>query len=129
MKSTVETLSPTRVRLAVEVTFDEIKPSFDAAFKRIGESIRVPGFRPGKAPTRIIEQRVGRGAVLEEAVNDALPKAYSEAIRETGVQALGQPEIEVTNLDDGQTLSLHRRGRRPSRVQPAAARLDRGHGR
>ncbi len=106
MKSTVETLSPTRVRLAVEVTFDEIKPSFDAAFKRIGESIRVPGFRPGKVPTRIIEQRVGRGAVLEEAVNDALPRAYSEAIRETGVQALGQPEIEVTNIDDGQTLSF-----------------------
>ncbi len=106
MKSTVETLTPTRVRLAVEVSFDELKPSLDAAYKRIGENIRVPGFRPGKAPARIIEQRVGRGAVLEEAVNDALPKAYSEAIRETGVQALGQPDIEVTNLDDGQSLSF-----------------------
>jgi trigger factor len=88
------------------VSFDEIKPSLDAAYKRIGESLRVPGFRPGKAPARIIEQRVGRGAVLEEAVNDALPKAYSEAVRETGVRTLGQPDIEVTNLDDGQSLSF-----------------------
>ena len=106
MKSTVENLTPTRVRLAVEVSFDELKPSFDAAYKRIGASIRIPGFRPGKAPARIIEQRVGRGAVLEEAVNDALPKAYSEAVRESGVRAMGQPEIEVTNLDDGQSLSF-----------------------
>ena len=88
------------------MSFDELKPSLDAAYKRIGASIRVPGFRPGKVPARIIEQRVGRGAVLEEAVNDALPKAYSEAVRETGVQALGQPDIEVTNLDDGQSLSF-----------------------
>jgi trigger factor len=106
MKSTVETLTPTRVRLAVEVSFDELKPSLDAAYKRIGENIRVPGFRPGKVPSRIIEQRVGRSAVLEEAVNDALPRAYSEAVRETGVQTLGQPDIEVTNLDDGQSLSF-----------------------
>jgi trigger factor len=106
VKSTVENLTPTRVRLAVEVSFDELKPSLDAAYKRIGESMRVPGFRPGKAPARIIEQRVGRGAVLEEAVNDALPKAYSEAVRETGVRTLGQPDIEVTNLDDGQSLSF-----------------------
>ncbi|MBV9592676.1 MAG: trigger factor [Actinobacteria bacterium] len=106
MKSTVETLSPTRVRLAVEVPFDELKPSLDAAYKKIGASIRIPGFRPGKAPSRIIDQRVGRGAVLEEAVNDALPKAYSEAVRDTGVRALGNPDIEVTNLDDGTSLSF-----------------------
>jgi trigger factor len=106
VKSTVETLTPTRVRLAVEVSFDELKPSLDVAYRKIAESIRVPGFRPGKAPARIIDQRVGRGAVLEEAVNDALPKAYSEAIRETGIRALGQPDIEVTNLDDGNSLSF-----------------------
>jgi trigger factor len=106
VKSTVETLTTTRVRLAVEVGFDELKPSLDAAYQKIGASIRVPGFRPGKAPARIIDQRVGRAAVLEEAVNDALPKAYTEAVRETGVKALGQPDIEVTNLDDGQSLSF-----------------------
>ena len=106
MKSSVENLGPTRVKLAVEVPFDELKSSLDAAYKKIGSQIRIPGFRPGKAPARIIDQRVGRAAVLEEAVNDALPKAYDEAVVESGVKALGQPEIEVTNLDDGTSLSF-----------------------
>ena len=106
MKSSVENLGPTRVKLAVEVPFDELKSSLDAAYKKIGSQIRIPGFRPGKAPARIIDQRVGRAAVLEEAVNDALPKAYNEAVVESGVKALGQPEIEVTNLDDGTSLSF-----------------------
>ncbi len=106
MKSSVENLGPTRVKLAVEVPFDELKPSLDAAYKKIGSQIRIPGFRPGKAPARIIDQRVGRAAVLEEAVNDALPKAYNEAVVEAGVRALGQPEIEVTNIDDGTSLSF-----------------------
>ena len=106
MKSSVENVGPTRVKLAVEVPFDELKSSLDAAYKKIGSQVRIPGFRPGKAPARIIDQRVGRSAVLEEAVNDALPRAYSEAVRESGVHALGQPEIEVTNLDDGTSLSF-----------------------
>ena len=106
MKSTVETLGPTRVRLAVEVPFEELKPSFDAAYKKIGAQVRIPGFRPGKAPARIIDQRIGRAAVIEEAVNAALPKAYGEAVRESGVRALGQPDIEVTSLDDGKQLAF-----------------------
>jgi trigger factor len=106
VKSTVENVGPTRVKLAVEVPFDELKPSLDAAYKEIAKQVRIPGFRPGKAPARIIDQRVGRAAVLEQAVNDALPRVYSEAVRESGVRALGQPEIEVTNLDDGQSLSF-----------------------
>ncbi len=106
MKSSVENVGPTRVKLAVEVPFDELKSSLDAAYKKIGSQVRIPGFRPGKAPARIIDQRVGRSAVLEEAVNDALPRAYSEAVRESGVHALGQPEIEVTKLDDGTSLSF-----------------------
>ncbi|HEX8092301.1 trigger factor [Jatrophihabitans sp.] len=100
MKSSVENLSPTRVKLAVEVPFDELKSSLDEAYKAISSQVRVPGFRPGKVPARIIDQRVGRAAVLEEAINKALPKAYSDAVRETGVKALGQPEIEVTDLQD-----------------------------
>jgi trigger factor len=100
VKSTVENLSPTRVKLAVEVPFDELKSSLDEAYKAIASQVRVPGFRPGKVPARIIDQRVGRAAVLEEAINKALPKAYSDAVRETGVKALGQPDIEVTNLED-----------------------------
>ena len=69
VKSAVETLNPTRVKLTVEVPFDELKPSLDAAYKTIGSQINVPGFRAGKVPARIIDQRVGRGAVLQEAVN------------------------------------------------------------
>ncbi|MFL6162823.1 MAG: trigger factor [Jatrophihabitantaceae bacterium] len=100
MKSSVENLSPTRVKLAVEVPFEELKSSLDEAYRSIAAQVRVPGFRPGKVPARIIDQRIGRAAVLEEAINKALPKAYSDAVRETGVKALGQPEIEVTQLED-----------------------------
>jgi trigger factor len=100
VKSSVENLSPTRVKLAVEVPFDELKSSLDEAYRSIAAQVRVPGFRPGKVPARIIDQRIGRAAVLEEAINKALPKAYSDAVRETGVKALGQPDIEVTQLED-----------------------------
>lgn len=106
MKSTAENLSPTRVRLSVEVPFEELKPSLDAAYKKIGGQIRVPGFRPGKVPARIIDQRVGRGAVLQEAVNEVVPRSYVEAAREHEVKALGQPDIEVTKLEDNDTLNF-----------------------
>jgi trigger factor len=106
LKSTVETLSPTRVRLAVEVPFDELKPSLDKAYASIAKQVRVPGFRPGKAPARIIDQRIGRAAVLDEAVQDAVPRAYSEAVRENDVRVLGQPQIELTKLEDGDLLAF-----------------------
>jgi trigger factor len=106
VKSTVENLSPTRVRLAVEVPFDDLKANLDAAYKAIAAQVRVPGFRPGKVPTRIIDQRVGRGTVLQEAVNEALPGLYGEAAREHELQPLGQPEIDITNLDDSAEGSL-----------------------
>lgn len=106
MKSDVETLSPTRVKLTVEVPFEELQPSMDAAYGRIAKSVNVPGFRKGKVPARIIEQRFGRGAVLEEAVNDALPKAYDEAIATHSIVPVGRPEIDVTELEDGQSLTF-----------------------
>jgi trigger factor len=106
VKSTVENLSPTRVRLAVEVPFGELQPGVDAAYKKIASSVRVPGFRPGKVPARVIDQRVGRSAVVEEAVNNALPGIYTEAAREHELKPLGQPEIDVTNLEDGVSLSF-----------------------
>jgi trigger factor len=106
VRSTVETLGPTRVRLAVEVPFDELGASLDRAYKSIGQQVRVPGFRPGKVPARIIDQRVGRAVVLDEAVQDAIPRAYSEAVRDNEVRAIGQPEIEVTKLDDGDSLAF-----------------------
>ena len=108
VKSAVETLNPTRVKLTVEVPFDELKPSLDAAYKKIGSQINVPGFRVGKVPARIIDQRVGRGAVLQEAVNDALPRFYGQAVEENKIRPLGQPEVDVTEVpaDEGQDLKF-----------------------
>ena len=110
MKSTVENLSPTRVRLAVEVPFDDLKPDVDKTYKEFAKQVRVPGFRPGKVPARIIDQRVGRGAVLQEAVNAALPKLYGDAAREHELHPLGQPEIsnfsDLDSLTDGSSFSF-----------------------
>ena len=104
MKSAVETLSPTRVKLIVEVPFDELKPDLDKAYQTIGSQIQIPGFRKGKVPARIIDQRVGRGAVVQEAVNEALPRFFAEAVDTEGIKAIGQPEVDVTAvpLEDGQ---------------------------
>ncbi|MBD2758444.1 trigger factor [Yimella sp. cx-573] len=96
MKSAVETLNPTRVKLTVEVPFEELKPSLDAAYAAIGNQVQIPGFRKGKVPARIIEQRFGRGAVVGEAINEALPQFYGQAIEENNLQPLGQPEVDVT---------------------------------
>lgn len=104
MKSTVEQLSPTRVRITTEVPFEELKPDFDRAYKELAKQVRLPGFRPGKAPAKLLEARIGRGAVLEQVVNDALPARYSEAVTTTDVKPLGQPEIEVTKIEDGEEL-------------------------
>ncbi|MFD5429699.1 trigger factor [Streptomyces sp. NPDC127084] len=106
MKSAVETLNPTRVRLTVEVPFEELKASLDAAYKKINQQVTVKGFRKGKIPARVIDQRFGRAAVLEEAVNDALPKFYTEAVNEAEINPLGQPEVDITELKDGETLNF-----------------------
>ena len=100
MKSAVETLNPTRVKLTIEVPFDELKPSLDAAYKTIGSQVQIPGFRRGKVPARIIDQRVGRGAVIEEAVNEALPRFYGQAVDESKIRPLGQPTVDVTGVPD-----------------------------
>jgi len=106
VKSAVETLNPTRVRLTVEVPFEELKSSLDAAYKKINQQVTVKGFRKGKIPARIIDQRFGRGAVLEEAVNDALPKFYTDAVNEAELNVLGQPEVDITELKDNELLSF-----------------------
>ncbi|MDT3397211.1 trigger factor [Streptomyces sp. B1866] len=106
MKSAVETLNPTRVRLTVEVPFEELKPSLDAAYKKINKQVTVPGFRKGKVPARVIDQRFGRGVVLEEAVNDALPKFYTDAVKEGDINPLGQPDVDITELKDNELLAF-----------------------
>ncbi|MGV0633006.1 trigger factor [Mycolicibacillus trivialis] len=104
MKSTVEKLSPTRVRINVEVPFTELEPDFTRTYQELAKQVRLPGFRPGKAPAKLLEARIGRGAVLEQVVNEALPSRYSEAVASAEVQPLGQPDIEITKLEDGEEL-------------------------
>ncbi|GGP93952.1 trigger factor [Actinomadura coerulea] len=101
MKTDVEELTPTRVKLTVEVPFDELKPNLDKAYKEISQQVRIKGFRPGKVPAPLIDKYVGRGAVLQEAVNDALPELYGRAVEESEIFVLGQPDVEVTELEDG----------------------------
>ncbi|MET4432638.1 trigger factor [Mycolicibacterium sp. 624] len=106
MKSTVEKLSPTRVRINVEVPFTELAPDFDRAFKEMAKSIRMPGFRPGKVPVRLLEQRVDKQAMFEQVIGEAVPGRYSEAVATSEVKPLGQPEIDITNKQYGEDLAF-----------------------
>ena len=106
MKTDVEELSPTRVRFTIEVPFEELKPNLDRAYREVNRQVRVPGFRPGRVPPRVIDQRIGRGAVLEQAVNDAVPQLYGKALEEHDIFALGQPSVEITKLEDGTELAF-----------------------
>jgi trigger factor len=106
VKTAVEELSPTRVRLSVEVSFEELKPSLDKAYREVSRQVRIPGFRPGRVPPQVIDMRVGRGAVLSEAVNEALPEFYSKAVEEAEVFTLGQPDVDITQLEDGKELTF-----------------------
>ncbi|MGO1276545.1 MAG: trigger factor, partial [Corynebacterium variabile] len=100
MKSSVESLSATRVKLTVEVPFDELKPEFDNAFKNLAQQVSLPGFRKGKVPAKILEARLGRPAILNEVLNDMLPSRYGEAVQEHDLKVLGQPDIDIAELED-----------------------------
>jgi len=104
MKAVKEDLSPTRVKLTIEVPFEDLKPSLDAAYKKLAGQVRVQGFRPGKVPPRILDQRLGRGTILSEALDDALPRFYVAAVSEQDIDALGRPEVDVTSFTDGEPL-------------------------
>ena len=106
MKTDVEELSPTRVRLSVEVPFEELKPSLDKAYREIAQQVRIPGFRPGRVPAKVIDSRFGRDAVLSQAVNDAIPGLYDKAIADSEVQALGQGAVDIAKLDYGKQLTF-----------------------
>lgn len=101
MKSTVETLDPTKAKLTVEVEYDELQPAIEHAYTHIAQDISIPGFRKGKVPPRIIDQRVGRAAVLEHAVNEAMPGFYRDALAQSELRPLGQPSVEVTKVPLG----------------------------
>ncbi len=106
MKSTVEHLNPTRVKLTVEVGFDELKPHFDKAYRTLAGQVRIPGFRPGKVPARILDARLGRGAILTEVVNDAVPVKYGEAVEAEQLAVLSQPDIEIAKIEDGDVVEF-----------------------
>ena len=106
MKSTIEELGPTRVRMAIEVAWGDLDHAFGEVYKELGKQVRVPGFRPGKVPNRVLDQRIGRPVVLEQVVQHAIPEVYSEVVREKQVRVLGQPDIEVTKLEDNDTLEF-----------------------
>ncbi len=106
MKSTLETLSPTRVRLAIEVPFAELEPSLKKAYREVAQQVNIPGFRRGKAPAAVIDQRVGRGVVLNEAVQEVIPQQLLAAIREHQVKTLGRPEVDNLEFEDGAPLKF-----------------------
>ena len=100
MKSVVENISPSRIKITIEMPFADLQPSLDSAYARISSQVNIPGFRKGKIPTRIIDQRVDRGVVLEEAVNDAIPSGLAQAMIENKIVQIGRPEVDVTTLDE-----------------------------
>jgi trigger factor len=106
VKSTVETLSPTRVRLAIEVPFAELEDSLKKAYREIAANVNIPGFRKGKVPAQVIDQRVGRGAVLQEAIEEAIPQQIFAAVREHEVKLLGRPSVDNLEFADGQPLKF-----------------------
>lgn len=106
MKNDVENLSETRVKFSVELPWDELTDEIDAAYRKIGSQVQIPGFRKGKVPRAIIDQRVGRGPVLEEVVNARVPKVYDEIVAEADIFVLGQPNVEITEIADGDKISF-----------------------
>ncbi|MBP8919604.1 MAG: trigger factor [Micropruina sp.] len=106
MPSTVEQLSPSRAKLTVEIPFAELQPHLTKAYREIAQSVNIPGFRKGKVPAAVIDQRFGRGVVLQEAINAALPTAYSSAIEANKLIPLSEPDVEITKLEDGDLIEF-----------------------
>jgi len=106
VKSAVETISPTRVRISIDVDFNDLEPHVKRAYQSISERIVIPGFRKGKVPRAMIDQRVGRGAVLDEAINNALPDFYTQAARENDVLVVGRPSVDIKELKDNELVKF-----------------------
>ena len=106
MKSTLETLSPTRVRLDVNVPYAELGQYVDAAYKKVASTVSIPGFRKGKVPNAMIDQRVGRGTVMDEAINVAIQDFYVAAARENDVLVVGRPTVDAIDYVDNEKLSF-----------------------
>ncbi|MEY3009161.1 MAG: trigger factor [Candidatus Nanopelagicaceae bacterium] len=106
MKSAVENLSPTRVRISIDVDFKDLEPHVSVAYETLAQQVSIPGFRKGKVPRQLIDQRVGRGTVLNEAINNALPEFYSQAARENDVLVVGRPTVDIKEMKDNELLKF-----------------------
>lgn len=106
MKSAVENLSPTRVRISVDVDFKDLEPHVTVAYETLAQQVSIPGFRKGKVPRQLIDQRVGRGTVLNEAINSALPEFYTQAARENDVLVVGRPSVDIKEVKDNELLKF-----------------------
>src|SRR5213595_1876987 len=100
MQTTVEPLEENKVKLHIAVPADEFEHALDAAFRKIAREVRIPGFRPGKAPRRILEARLGTEAARQEALRDSLPDYYAQALKEHDVDAIAPPEIDITSGEE-----------------------------
>ena len=106
MSSTVEKLSSTRAKLTIEVPFSDLTPAIHKAYRDLAGQVSIPGFRKGHVPDKLIDARIGRGAVISEAVNAMLPDIYASAIEEHKLTPLGRPEIEMTKMEEGETIEF-----------------------
>lgn len=107
VKSTVEALEGNKVKLSVEVEATELDKAIDAAFKRIAREVKIPGFRPGKAPRRILEARLGTDVARQEALREALPEWYAQAVDENHVDVIAPPEIDITSgQEEGEPIAF-----------------------
>ncbi len=97
VKATVEPLEGNKVKLSITVDEDELETAIDAAFRKIAREVRIPGFRPGKAPRRVLEARIGTDAARQQAISDAVPDYYAQAVREHEVDVIASPQIDLTD--------------------------------
>jgi len=100
VKTTVDKLSDTRVKLTVNVPFAELDQEIDQAYAAIAQQVSIPGFRKGKAPRQLIDARFGRGPILEQVVNDMLPSRYEQAVKENDLKVIGQPDVDISKIED-----------------------------
>jgi trigger factor len=106
VKSAVENLSPTRVRISIDVDFKDLEPHVTVAYETLSKQVSIPGFRKGKVPRQLIDQRVGRGTVLNEAINSALPEFYTQAARDNDVLVVGRPSVDIKEVKDNELLKF-----------------------
>ena len=106
MKSAVESLSPTRVRISIDLDFKDLEPHVSTAYQTLSQQVSIPGIRKGKVPRQLIDQRVGRGTVLNEAINTALPEFYTQAARDNDVLVVGRPTVDIKELKDNELVKF-----------------------